>query len=208
MGFYQERILPHAIDMACSAEPIMEVRKRIVPQCVGTVLEVGAGSGINFGLYDPSQVTKVWALEPSLGMRRRASKRWTKAPGIEVAWLDFPGEQIPLGDGSVDTVLLTYTLCTIGDYQQALQQMHRVLKPGGQMLYCEHGLAPDSGVRKIQDFLTPFWKLLAGGCHLNRPIVDCIQEAGFEIQYNEEAYLTKLPRFAGFTYSGRAVRTT
>ena len=208
MGFYHERILPHFIDVACSAEPIMEVRKRIVPQCVGTVLEVGAGSGINFGLYDPSQVTKVWALEPSLGMRRQASKRWTKIPALDIEWLDFPGEQVPLGDSSVDTVLLTYTLCTIGDYQRALQQMHRVLKPGGQMLYCEHGLAPDSGVRKIQNLLTPVWKRLAGGCHLNRPIVDCIQQAGFEIQFNEKGYLKKLPRFAGFTYSGRAVRTT
>lgn len=216
MGFYHERILPFVINAACSAEPVMQMRRQIVPLCYGTVLEVGAGTGINFGLYEPSQVAKIWALEPSEGMRRLAHRRWDDSSGdrhheanrlaLEIDWLDLPGEQVPLPDQSVDTVLLTYTLCTIGDYHRALLQMHRVLKPGGQLLYCEHGLAPDAGVRRAQNFLTPIWKRLAGGCHLNRPIQDYISQAGFEILSNENQYLAKLPKFAAFTYSGRAVR--
>jgi len=206
MGFYHERILPRLIDTACSTKPVMEARKQVVPLCYGNVLEVGAGSGINFSLYEPSRITKIWALEPSQGMRRFANKRLIEPMPLEIQWLDLPGEQVPLPDGSVDTVLLTYTLCTIGDSQKALQQMLRVLKPGGQLLYCEHGLAPDSAVRRIQNFLNPVWKRLAGGCHLNRPIQDCIQEVGFEIVSSECRYLQKLPRFTGFTYCGKAVK--
>ena len=207
MGFYGERILPHFIDAACSNKSVMEVRRKIVPQCYGTVLEVGAGTGINFGLYEPSQVAKVWALEPSQGMRRHAHRHWEGQQQLEIQWLELPGEQVPLPDRSVDTVLLTYTLCTIADYHRALKQMHRVLKPDGQLLYCEHGLAPDASVRRTQNFLTPVWKRLSGGCHLNRPILDCISQAGFEVVSNENRYLAKLPRFAAFTYAGRAVRT-
>lgn len=206
MGWYHERILPHMIDSACSAQPIMEARKPVVLQCRGEVLEVGAGSGINFSLYDPSLVTKVWALEPSWGMRRRAQKRLPVRPPMDIEWLDLPGEAIPLADHSVDTVLLTYTLCTIGDTVRALAQMHRVLKPGGQLLYCEHGLAPDHGIQRIQHLLTPVWKRLAGGCHLNRPISQYICQAGFELSSDENRYLNKLPRFAGYTYSGRALK--
>jgi len=206
MGFYHDRILPRLIESACSAEPVMQVRRQVVPLCSGTVLEIGAGTGINFHLYDPSQVTKVWALEPSLGMRRLARKRLRNPLPVEFQWLDLPGEQVPLADNSVDTVLLTYTLCTIKDSEKALQQMLRVLKPGGQLLFCEHGLAPDSGIRRIQNILTPVWKRLAGGCHLNRPIQDCIQSAGFEITSSEVRYLENLPRFAAFTYTGRAIK--
>lgn len=205
MGIYHERVLPYIIDAACTCPAVMEARRSIVPRCFGNVLEVGAGSGINFGLYDQSQVTKVWALEPSQGMRRQAMRKQREKVGPEIQWLDLPGEQIPLADCSMDTVLLTYTLCTIDNYQLALKQMLRVLKPNGQLLYCEHGVAPDNGIRRVQDFLTPLWKGLAGGCRLNRPIEDCIMQAGFRIESRENRYLAKLPRFAGFTYSGRAI---
>jgi ubiquinone/menaquinone biosynthesis C-methylase UbiE len=205
MSFYENRILPFVIDLACSMKPIMELRNHVVPRCTGIVLEVGAGSGINFELYDPGKVQKVYALEPSDGMRRKAQKNLSASP-VPVEWLGLPGEQIPLADNSVDTVLLTYTLCTIPDYQTALRQMSRVLKPGGQLFFCEHGRAPDADVTKWQDRLTPTWVKMAGGCHLNRPIADYIKEAGFTVTKLENCYMEKAPRFVGYMYYGCAVK--
>jgi ubiquinone/menaquinone biosynthesis C-methylase UbiE len=205
MRFYENRILPFVIDLACSMKPIMELRNHVVPRCTGIVLEVGAGSGINFELYDPGKVQKVYALEPSDGMRRKAQKNLSASP-VPVEWLGLPGEQIPLADNSVDTVLLTYTLCTIPDYQTALRQMYRVLKPGGQLFFCEHGRAPDADVTKWQDRLTPTWVKMAGGCHLNRPIADYIKEAGFTITEQENCYMEKAPRFVAYMYYGCAVK--
>jgi len=203
MSFYENRVLPFVIDLACSMQPIMELRHRVVPRCTGIVLEVGAGSGINFALYDAAKVEKVYALEPSEGMRRKAQPNLSRTK-VPVEWLDLPGEKIPLADNSVDTVLLTYTLCTIPDYQTALQQMFRVLKPGGQLFFCEHGRAPDADVVKWQDRLTPTWVKMAGGCHLNRPIADYIKEAGFGITEQHNLYLEKSPRFVGYMYYGCA----
>jgi ubiquinone/menaquinone biosynthesis C-methylase UbiE len=205
MGFYENRVLPFVIDLACSMPPIMDLRQQVVPRCQGVVLEVGAGSGINFALYDSKKVSKVYALEPSTGMRHKAQKNLSRSP-VPVEWLNLPGEKIPLPDHSVDTVLLTYTLCTIPDYHTALQQMFRVLKPGGQLFFCEHGRAPDAEVVKWQDKLTPTWKKWAGGCHLNRPIADYIKEAGFSITEQKNLYLEKGPRFASYMYYGRALK--
>jgi len=205
MSFYENRVLPFVIDLACSMKPIMELRNHVVPRCTGIVLEVGAGSGINFELYDPARVTKVLALEPSAGMQRKAQKNLARAK-VPVEWLDLPGEKIPLADNSVDTVLLTYTLCTIPDYKTALQQMFRVLKPGGQLFFCEHGRAPDAEVTVWQDRLTPTWVKMAGGCHLNRPIAEYIKEAGFSITEQHNLYLEKSPRFVGYMYYGCATK--
>jgi ubiquinone/menaquinone biosynthesis C-methylase UbiE len=138
-------------------------------------------------------------------MRKKARRNLGRAP-FEVRLLDLPGEEIPLDDNSVDTVLLTYTLCTIPDWHHALQQMRRVLKTGGKLVFCEHGLAPDKQVRKWQDRVNPFWKKVAGGCHLNRPIPDYIEEGGFTIQRLETGYLPG-PKFAGFNYWGVARQT-
>jgi ubiquinone/menaquinone biosynthesis C-methylase UbiE len=204
MSFYENRVLPFVIDMACSMPPIMELRQQVVPRCRGEVLEVGAGSGINFALYDRRKVSKIYALEPSAGMRRKAQHNLSQSP-VPVEWLDLPGEKIPLADHSVDTVLLTYTLCTIPDYATALKQMLRVLKPGGQLLFCEHGRAPEPEVVKWQDKLTPTWKKWAGGCHLNRPIADYLRNAGFTITEQHNLYVDKSPRFVGYMYYGCAV---
>jgi ubiquinone/menaquinone biosynthesis C-methylase UbiE len=203
MGFYDTNILPHLIDLACSQEPIMQLREKVVPLAKGRVLEVGMGSGINLSLYRPESVEFVWGLEPSAAMRNKAYRNLQKSP-VEVKWLALPGEQIPLDDDSVDTVLLTYTLCTIPDWRAALRQMHRVLKPGGRLLFCEHGRAPDAGVQKWQDRLTPMWKHLLGGCHLNRPIRQYIEQTGFVIEDIQHVYVDRAPRFVGYMSYGQA----
>jgi ubiquinone/menaquinone biosynthesis C-methylase UbiE len=203
MGFYERTVLPFLIDKACGAPEILDQRAKVVPQAEGRVLEVGMGSGLNLSFYDPDRVELVFGLEPSEGMRRRAQPRLARSL-VKVEWLDLPGEEVPLDDDSVDTVLLTYTLCTIPDFHTALAQMRRVLRPGGRLLFCEHGEAPDPGVRRWQARINPLWKRIAGGCNLNRPIPRCLTEAGFEIEQVESRYLPKTPRIAGFNYWGRA----
>jgi len=145
MSFYSERILPGLIDKICSASPNQKQRQKIVPLARGAVLEVGFGSGLNLPFYRAEKVSKIWGLEPSAGMRAKAEPL-VNAASIEVELIDLPGEEIPLEKESIDTVLVTYSLCTIPDAVKALEGMRRVLKPGGQLLYCEHGLAPDEDV--------------------------------------------------------------
>ncbi len=203
MGFYERYILPHFINRACGAPAILKQRQKVVPQARGRVLEVGMGSGINLQYYDPDQVEFVFGLEPSEGMRKKAQKNLESSP-VEVRWLDLPGEEVPLDDDSVDTVMLTFTLCTIPDWRAALEQMRRVLKPGGTLLFCEHGEAPDENVRRWQDRLNPIWQVIGGGCNLNRPIPTCLEEGGFAISKIETRYLPATPRFAGYNYWGAA----
>jgi ubiquinone/menaquinone biosynthesis C-methylase UbiE len=203
MSFYEERVLPHIIDRACSAGQVMKLRSRVVPLAKGVVLEVGMGSGINLALYDPGQVSLVYGLEPSEGMRRKAEPK-IAAADVAVEWLDLPGEQIPLGDASVDTVLLTFTLCTIPDWRLALEQMSRVLRPGGELLFLEHGESPDDGVRGWQRRINPGWKKIAGGCNLDRPIPRLIEETGFRVTDLESFYIPKAMKIAGYVYKGRA----
>jgi ubiquinone/menaquinone biosynthesis C-methylase UbiE len=191
------------INLACGTKPISRQRQKVVPQARGKVLEIGMGSGLNLPFYQTDQVEKVWGLEPSAGMRRRARDR-VAAAGVEVEWLDLPGEQIPLDDGFVDTVVLTYTLCTIPDATAALQGMRRVLKPGGQLLFCEHGEAPDPGVAKWQRRLNSGWRRCFGGCNLNRRIPTLIEEAGFSINELDTMYLPGSPRALAFNYWGVA----
>ncbi len=203
MGFYENRILPHMIDLTCGASPILKQREKVVPLAEGRVLEVGMGSGINLQYYDPSKVEFVFGLEPSEGMRRKAQKNLAASP-VEVRWLDLPGEEIPLDDKSVDCVVLTFTLCTISDFREALAQMRRVLKPGGTLLFCEHGEARDEAVRRWQSRINPIWKKIAGGCNLNRPIPSCLEDAGFAIAKLETMYLPGTPKIAGYNYWGSA----
>ena len=203
MGLYERYVLPHLINMSCGAPPILKQREKVVPRAEGRVLEIGMGSGLNLSFYDPNKVELVFGLEPSEGMRRKAQKNLAAA-AVEVKWLDLPGEEIPLDDKSVDTVVLTYTLCTIPDYRAALAGMRRVLKPGGTLLFCEHGEAPDESVQRWQARINPFWKKIAGGCNLNRRIASDIEEAGFSIGKLETMYLPNTPRIAAFNYWGDA----
>jgi len=205
MRFYEERILPHLVDKACSMGQVRHLRSQIVPHAHGRVLEVGMGSGLNLEFYNRDQVDMVYGLEPSEGMRRKAIPNIDRSP-VSVEWLSLPGEQIPLPDESIDTVLLTFTLCTIPDWRKALEQMKRVLKPGGDLLFLEHGEAPHEATRKWQNRITPAWKKVAGGCHLNRHIADLITHAGFEIQELENLYMPNAPKIAGYLYKGRAIK--
>ena len=203
MGFYDRYVLPHLINCACGDRSIARQRQKVVPNAQGRVLEIGMGSALNLPYYDPEKVEFVWGLEPSEGMRRKAQKNLRQSP-VDVRWLDLPGEEIPLDDHSADTIVLTFTLCTIADPHTALAQMRRVLRPGGQLLFCEHGEAPDENVRKWQARINPWWRPVAGGCNLNRPIDRLIETAGFQIDQLETGYLPKTPRFAGFNYWGHA----
>ena len=202
MSLYEHYCLPHLIDFACNSSTVREQRQRMVPLARGRVFEVGMGSGLNIPFYDAQAVTLVFGLEPSEGMRIKAASALARAP-FSVEWLSLPGEDIPLDDHSVDTVLLTYTLCTIRDWQQAMAQMRRVLEPGGKLIFCEHGEAPNESVRRWQHRLNPLWSRIAGGCQLNRPIDRCIKSAGFCIDRLETGYLPG-PRPMTFNYRGVA----
>lgn len=202
MSFYDNHVLPHMINFACGMKPIRKQREKVVPLAEGRVLEIGMGSGLNIPYYDRDKVEFVWGLEPSEGMRRKARKNARRA-GFHVEWLDLPGEEIPLEDNSVDTILLTYTLCTIPDWRQALRQMRRVMKAGGTLVFCEHGEAPDASVRKWQERLNPAWKKISGGCHLNRPIPGYLEEGGFTIRQMTSMYLPG-PKVATYNYWGTA----
>jgi ubiquinone/menaquinone biosynthesis C-methylase UbiE len=203
MGFYERRILPWLLDTTMSAKPISHQRRKVVPLAEGRVLEIGIGAGQNLAFYDPAKVSHVWGLEPSAAMRERALKR-SRDLRFNLEFLDLKAEEIPLDDKSADTVLVTYTLCTIPEVVRALKGMRRVLKPGGRLIFCEHGKAPDLNVQKWQERLTPIWKVIGGGCHVGRPIPDLIREGGFEIEKMETMYLPATPRFAGYNYWGSA----
>ena len=203
MGFYDRYVLPRVINLACSSKPNMKQREKVVPLAEGEVLEVGMGSGLNLRFYDTSKVRKVWGLEPSEGMRKLALGR-VAASGLDVEMIDLPGEEIPLDAGSVDTVVITYTLCTIPDPRRALSGMRRVLRPGGKLLFCEHGLAPDTSVQKWQNRINPSWRKLAGGCNVNRHIPRLLESSGFDVVVDERMYIPGV-RFLSYNYWGTAV---
>ncbi|MBS0469986.1 MAG: methyltransferase domain-containing protein [Proteobacteria bacterium] len=203
MGFYSRHILPRLLDGAMSAKPIGYQRRKVVPRAEGRVLEIGFGSGHNLPYYDPKKVEHLWALEPAAEMRARAAERVAASP-IELEYLGLSGEQIPLDDNSADTILITYTMCTIPDVMKALSEMRRVMKPTGRMIFCEHGEAPDADVQLWQRRITPVWKAIGGGCHVGRQIPKLIRDAGFKVEDMETMYLPGTPRFAGFNYWGSA----
>ncbi|MDG1486140.1 MAG: class I SAM-dependent methyltransferase [Porticoccaceae bacterium] len=204
MGFYDKYILPHFLNCACGSKPILYQREKVVPMAEGLVLEVGIGSGLNIPFYDSSKVDKILGLDPSEELNRMALKV-AADKGIPVEFILGGAEAIPLPDNHVDTVLVTYTMCTIPEVATANKEILRVLKPQGKMIFCEHGLAPDANVSKWQNRIDPYWGKFAGGCHLNRNIPALITEAGFKIESMEQMYLPSTPRFAGYNYWGTAV---
>lgn len=188
MSFYENKVLPHLIDLACSTKPTRKQREKVVHLAEGDVLEVGFGSGRNLPFYETSKVRKIWGLEPSEGMRRKAQPLVDESD-LDVEFIDLPGEEIPLEANSVDTVLITYTLCTIPDAVSALEGMRRVLKPGGSLIYCEHGTAPDANVRRWQNRLNSAWSRFSGGCNMNRDIPGLITSSGFDLRSDERMYI-------------------
>lgn len=202
MGLYARYVLPRVIHLTCSARPNMRQRQKVVPLARGRVLEVGIGSGLNLPFYDPANVTEVLGLDPATEITDLAADVANATP-FDVDFVSAGAEEIPLESDSVDTVMVTYTLCTIPDAESALREMARVLKPEGKLVFCEHGLAPDAGVRRWQDRLDPIWRRLGGGCHLNRDIPGLIRNGGFEIEGMETMYLPGW-RPASFNYWGTA----
>jgi ubiquinone/menaquinone biosynthesis C-methylase UbiE len=202
MKFYDENILPHLINCACSLKAIERLRAAIVPMARGKVLEIGMGSGLNLKHYDAKQVEMIWGLEPSLGMRRKAQINLDNCT-IPVTWLGLPSEAIPLSDNSVDSIVLTYTLCTIPDWRAALLEMRRVLKDDGALLVSEHGEVPDETVQRWQRRINPIWRYVAGGCNLNRPIPKLIESVGFRFEQLDQKYI-KGPKIAAYQYYGVA----
>lgn len=206
MGLWERYAVPPLIACACGSKPIMKQREKVVPHAEGAVLELGCGSGTNFGLYDTSKVDTLYALEPAPGMIKRARKSARNLPIAEnIAFIEAGAEAVPLEDNSVDTAVITFVLCTIPDWQGALSEVRRVLKPGGQVLFSEHGLAPDAPVAKWQRRIEPIWKPLAGGCHLTRDIPQLFRDCGFTLDRSETMYLPSTPKVAGFVSWGSAV---
>lgn len=201
MGFYDRVIFPRLMHLVMGFGELPEYRRRVVPAAEGRVLEIGIGSGLNAPLYT-DRVSDVIGLDPHETLNRMARERVSRA-AVPIHVVNGSAERIPLDRGDVDTVVMTWTLCSIADPIPALREMQRVLKPGGQLLFIEHGSAPDAGVARWQDRLTPLWKRLAGGCHLNRHIDRLIREAGFALPTLETGYLEG-PRFAAYCYWGRA----
>lgn len=203
MGLYDKYVLPKFLDVACGSKPILKQREKVVPHCTGRVLEVGMGSGLNLPYYDPSKIDIVFGLEPATAMVALAKPK-ADAVSFPVEFIDLPGEEIPLEDNSIDTVLLTYTLCTIPGAEAALAGMRRVLKPGGRLLFCEHGRAPDVAIEKWQNRINGAWRHIAGGCNVNRDIPGLIKASGFNITNIDSMYLPSTPRVLGFNYWGSA----
>jgi ubiquinone/menaquinone biosynthesis C-methylase UbiE len=202
MAFYSKYVLPRFIDLSMRNKETARVRADWVPHARGDVLEVGIGSGLNLPFYS-SEVHHVYGVEPSPELQKMALKR-VASHVHRVEFLSQSAEEdLPLSDGSIDTVVMTWTLCSIADPARALQQMKRVLKPGGRLIFVEHGRAPDSGVAAWQDRLTPVWKRVGGGCHLNRKVDALLTEAGFTIDELRTNYLPG-PRPMTYTYQGFA----
>jgi ubiquinone/menaquinone biosynthesis C-methylase UbiE len=190
------------IDFAMRQKPIMRQRGKVVPLARGRVLEIGMGSGLNLSYYDRGKLEQLLAVEPSTPLQKMALERAREA-GVSVEFVGLTGEEIPLDSASIDSVVTTYTLCTIPDAHLALGEMQRVLRPGGCLLFAEHGRAPDAGVARWQDRLNPIWQRVAGGCNLNRPIDQLVERAGFRMLNLETMYLPG-PRPMTFNYWGQA----
>jgi ubiquinone/menaquinone biosynthesis C-methylase UbiE len=202
MNAYDRWILPPLLDFAMRNSEVTRYRESVVPEARGEVLEIGIGSGLNFGFYSAA-VDRVTGLDPSQELLRMARSRARDAR-FAVRFLAQPCEELPLEDRSVDTVVTTFTLCSVADAPRALREMRRVLRPSGQMLFAEHGLSPDAGVRRWQRRLNPVWRSVAGGCNLDRDMRALISAAGFGFASLDAGY-ARGPRPMAYVYSGRAV---
>lgn len=202
-GFYRREIAPRLVHCGCALRPVAEQRRRIVPHARGVVLEVGIGSGLNLPHYDPRRVERLIGIDPDAVFLDLARPRLSGS-AIDVEIARASAEEVPLATASVDTVVATYVLCSIPDLARALRELRRVLRPDGRLLFCEHGRSGDERTARWQDRLTPFWRRLAAGCHLNRDIAQSIAAAGFGIAALENFVLRGTPAVVGFHYLGQA----
>jgi ubiquinone/menaquinone biosynthesis C-methylase UbiE len=203
LSFYNKYILPKVLNCACASKPINYQRDKIVPLAEGVVLDIGIGSGLNIPFYNKTKIKQLYGLDPSKELLDIA-KSVAKKENLEIEFLECGAESIPLPGKSIDTVLITYTMCTISDVALSNSEIIRVLKDDGKLLFCEHGLAPDKNIAKWQKRINPLWSKIAGGCNLNRDIPNLISSSGFKISNMEEMYLPSTPKFAGYNYWGVA----
>ena len=206
MPFYQDRIYPRLVHALGDPPPIRKIRQRIIPLAQGKVLEIGVGSGANFTHYDATRVTKLYALEPNPGMIQLAEKQ-KRQIRLNIEFLRLPGERIPLRDKTMETVVSTFTLCTISHIEGAIEEIARVLKPSGELIFCELGLAPDPSVQFWQRLLNPIYRFLFQGLHLTRDIPALLMRGGFHIKQIDAGYLAAFPKSSSYCWSGVAQLT-
>jgi len=204
MRFYQDFVYPHLVNKLGDPTPIQNIRRQIIPLAEGIVLEIGVGSAANFPHYDPTRVTRLYALEPNVGMVRLAKRR-ARQTKLNIEYIDLPGERIPLEGGSIDTVVSTFTLCTIPGISDAIQGLAHVLKPDGKLIFFELGLSPDLAVQRWQTRLEPVQHWLFQGLHLTRDIPALLREGGFQIQQMEQGYLAEFPKSLSYCWWGIAI---
>ncbi len=207
MGIYRELILPPLVDWACSHRNLLAWRNATVSKASGRVVEIGAGSGLNFSLYDWDRIEHFWAVEPAAGMRKRAVQK-QRLPGNDqpIEWLPCAAEDVALPAASIDAVVMTFTLCSVQKVASVLAKVRELLKADGALYFCEHGLAPDACWQRWQRRLNPLWSQLAGGCQLTRPVDRLLQDHGFDIADLRCEYVAGLPKIAGYLFSGSATR--
>ena len=203
-SLYDRYILPKLLSCACASPPMMKQRAKIVPLASGRVLELGIGLGLNLSLYSPDKVTQVVGVDPAKELRAMALAA-PRPAGLDVSVESGTAEALPFEDNSFDTVVCTFTLCSVHTPTAALAQARRVLKPGGRLLFCEHGLAPEPGTAKWQRRIEPIWSRLTGGCHLTRPVASAIGAAGFKLDWMDSMFVPGTPRFAGWNEWGAAL---
>ena len=200
---YEKYILPKLLDACCSTKPVNYQRNKIVPHVKGTVLEIGIGSGLNIPYYNKSNINKVYGLDPSAelcGIAERAAYK----NEIDINFLIDGAEEIKLSSNIIDTILVTYTLCSITNLNDALKEIKRVMKPEANILFCEHGIAPDLNVSKWQNRINPLWVKLFGGCNINRDIPLILSDSGFKVNNLQQMYLPNTPKIVGYNYWGTA----
>jgi len=201
LGLYDKYILPKFLNCACGSKPINYQRQKVVPLAKGKVLDIGIGSGLNIPFYNSDKIDKVIGIDPSHELIELA-KELANDSKTSIDFVIGSAESIPYPDNFFDTVLVTYTMCTIPNVAIANKEMWRVLKDDGRLIFCEHGLAPDKKISKWQNRIDPFWGKIAGGCHLNRDIQKLITDAGFSFESLDKMYIPSTPKFAGYNYWG------
>ena len=202
MGFYNKFILPKVVDWACKQGPNMRQREKVIPLATGNILEIGIGSGLNLPIYQGRNVNHLTAIDPSKEIWNK-NVFDTKKLKFEFEFIEAFAENIPKDNNSFDTVVITYTLCTIPDVNMAFEEIRRVLKPNGKLIFCEHGKAPDEAIQRWQNMINPIWKRLGGGCNLNRDIPSIIKRNGFHLNKMETMYIPGW-KPASFNYWGTA----
>ena len=203
MSLYDKYILPHLLNCTCNQNPFIHQRRKVVPLAKGNILEIGIGSGLNIPFYEEEGIDKIWGIDPSEELIAMA-KNQVKDDTPEIELIISKAEDIDFDDAFFDTILMTYTMCTISNLSGAFTQLKRVIKPTGKLIFCEHGMAPDKSVVKWQNRINTFWPKISGGCNINKEIPSIIESSGFSILDLENMYLPKTPKVLGYNYWGTA----